>query len=543
MKNAIRILSLFLCLITALGCFTACQKDDTEKESDTAPTEEATEAVVIELGAVIDKTYTIVEIDRQSGTCLALLLEDEDSYKDGTYTKGREYDIETQEVLREIKYTRDSKDRLTKVVYSDPKTQDTLGTEEYAYTVDGRPLSSVSRDEKGLTIDSTSYTYNSDGSYTVATVKDSRLASTSDYDRTGNITARTDYEYKNDGTYTIRSYENGKLTQYIDFTEDGSEATRAVYTYNPDGSFAVSLYENGILKNEQTGTADEVVTQPAETTTKEEKETLAANAPVTVPTTQNSVNEITTDNNNSADTTSTRPQTTTSPTTTEPITDASGSIDMLAQSRIFRSGEYYLSGMQDAGEQMGNMIIAVTPTSTYASFEIDFAAMMEMGSSGKTEMGVLQTADGTYYLLLSDEKKYCPLDESTMAMFGTTNGSEPMTPEEMFGDISFSNLFLQISQNAQPDKTESVIINNEMVTCYTFNTPSGEYAKHYVDDNGKLLRVEDYSTTGKIANNFEVTNISGDVADYMKKIPSDYVKTDIISLFSSLLGDSGTVIE
>lgn len=540
MKKPIRLLSLLLCLLLAVSCFAACGKETGDEQTEAPTTEEVTEPVVIELGAVIDKVYTIVEIDRTKRTCLALLLEDENSYKNGTYTQGREYDIITHEIMSEVRYTRDSKNRLTKVVYSDPKTSDTLRTEEYAYTPDGRPLSSVSRDAEGITINSIAYTYNADGTYEVATSEGGRLVSLATYDRTDKVISRIDYEYKDDGAYSIRHYADGKLTQLTEFAADGTESNRAVYTYKPDGTFTVSQYENGILKNEQTGTAEEVITQPTETTT-EEKETLDTNADITVPTEPPATrpNEGATNKNE----TTTRPSTTTTTTTTQPATDASGNIDMLAQSRIFRSGEYYMTGLISDGGDMSKMILAVTPKTMYASVELDFGAMMGGLETGVSEFGFLKASDGKYYLLDASKEICCEMDEATLNMIGGTDeNGETMSPEELFGDLSLSDAFIQVSENAKPDRTESTMVDGDMATCYTFNIATGESVKHYVNDNGSLVRVEEYSANGMIINSVDIENLSGDVQDHMKKVPKNYAKMGLFDFMLELMGDSGETI-
>ncbi|MBR3954660.1 MAG: hypothetical protein IKJ63_04210 [Clostridia bacterium] len=539
MKKPIRLLSLLLCLGMVLSCFAACG-EATDDPSEEVTTEESTEPVVIELGAFIDKVYTIVEIDRAAGTCLALLLEDENSYKNGTYTQGRTYDIDSHELLTEIKYTRDAKKRLTKVVHTDAKSGDTVKTEEYSYASNGKMLSSVSRDANRMTIDSLVYTYNADGTYTVTTTKAGKLASIAEFDRTDKAVARTDYEYKADGTYTVRFYKDGRMTQYVTFNAEGNEATRAVYTYNPDGSYTVALYENGILKNQQTGTAQDVVTQPAETTTQEEKETLDANAPVVVPTTTppTTNNNNNNDDNNNDQPPATRPTRPTEPPTTEaPATDASGGIDMLAQSRIFRSGEYCLVGAMEEGNEIMYMTVAITRNTMYTSMEVDFGSMMGSGSTGMTELGFLQTANGTAYMLEPKSKTYCSMDESLNL------GDDTLNPGELFADIDMSEAFIPISENAQPDKRENAVVNGEMVTCFTFNTASGESVKHYVNDNGQLIRVEDFNADGRMIQMFDVESLSGNIAEYMRKIPSDYKKTDLMNMLIAMMGDYGTIIE
>ncbi len=540
MKKPIRLLSLLLCLVLVASCFAACGKETGDEQTETPTTEEATEPVVIELGAVIDKVYTIVEIDRTKRTCLALLLEDENSYKNGTYTQGREYDIITHELVSEVRYTRDSKNRLTKVVYSDPKTNDTIQTEEYSYTPDGRPLSSVSRDAQGITINSVAYTYNTNGTYDVATSENGRIASIATCDSTDKVITRIDYEYKDDGSYSIRHYADGKLIQLTEFAADGTESNRAVYTYNPDGTFSVSQYENGILKNEQTGTADQVITQPAETTT-EEKETLDTNADITVPTEPPATrpNENTTNKND----TTTRPNTTTTTTTTQPATDSSGNIDMLAQSRVFRSGEYYMTGLISDGGEMSKMILAVTPKTMYASVELDFGAMMGGLSTGVSEFGFLKASDGKYYLLDASKEICCEMDEATLTMIGGTDANgETMSPEELFGDLSLSDAFIQVSESAKPDRTENAMVDGNMVTCYTFNIATGESVKHYVDDNGSLVRVEEYSANGLIINSVDIENLSDNVQDHMKKVPKNYTKMGLFDFMLELMGESGETI-
>ncbi len=539
MKKTIRLFSLLLCLCIVFS-FTAC-KDAAEDITEPSTEEDATEPVVIELGAFIDKVYTIVEIDRSAGTCLALLLEDENSYKNGTYTQGRTYDIDTHELLTEITYTRDARKRLIKVVHADAKNGDTIKTEEYAYNTTGKLLSSVTRDANRMTIDSVAYTYNTDGSYTVTNIKKGKLSSIADFDRTDNAISRIDYEYKADGTYTVRSYKDGRMTQYVTFNAEGNEATRAVYTYNPDGSYTVALYENGLLKNEQTGTAQDVVTQPAatEVATETNKETLDKDATIVVPTepVATTPNEKPTDKNETA----TRPTVTptTPPTTIAPATDASGGIDMLAQSRIFRSGEYCLVGAMEEGNEIMYMTVAFTRNTMYTSMEVDFGKMMGSGSTGMTELGFLQTADGTAYMLETTSKTYCSMDESINI------GGESFDLSEEFKtmDMDMSEAFIPISENALPDKTENAVINGEMVTCYTFNTATGESVKHYVNDNGQLIRVEDFNAAGNMIQMFDVENLSGNIPEYMRKIPSDFKKTDLMSMLLTMMGDYGTVIE
>lgn len=542
MKKAFRIPALVLCLIITLSCFTACTDDTTADPNESDPVnEEVTDPVVIELGAVIDKVYTIVEIDRDAGTCIALLLEDENSYKNETYKQGRQYDINTHELLAEITYTRGTANRLMKVVYNDPKNNDILKTEEYAYSADGQMLSSVSRNEKGMITDSVSYNYNADGSYTVTTIKETKVVSITEFDRMNNVIARTDYEYKDNGAYTKRSYADGRMMQYVTCNAEGNEETRAVYTYNADGTYTVALYENGLLQNQQTGTAEDIVTQPPETTT-QERETLDSNAQVTIPPTT----EPTTNNNDP--TTATRPSTQTTtqpttqpstrPTTTEPVTDASGSIDMLAQSRIFRSGEYCLVGSMENGNEIMYMTVAITGSTMYTSMEVDFGQMMGTGSTGMTELGFLQTADGTTYMLETKTKTYCSMAEAS-ALFG----EEGADVEDLFGDLDMSEAFIAVSQYAQPDKTENKTLNGESVTCYTFNVATGESVKHYVNSNGQLVRVEDYNASGNIIQMFDVENLSGNFAEYMKKIPSDFTKTDLMTMLLGMMGDYGTVIE
>lgn len=532
MNKIIRTLSLLLCLIMVLSCFAACG-EDTEDPTEPSASADATEPELIdvELGAVYKNTYTIVEIDRKNNTALALKLEDENSYKDETYTEGCEFDIDTQEVLRFIAYTRDSKNRLTKVTYTD-KDGKTVGSEEYTYTAAGQLLSSSTRDADGITVNSVAYTYNEDGTYSIATSEEGRLISIVSYDANENVTARNDYEYAEDGSYKLRSYASGKLTQEIGYAADGTEATRAVYTYNADGSFKVTMYENGVLKTEESGNAEEAQTQPEEPTT-QEKEVLDTDTPVNIPTSAPATEEATTKKNNKPDkddtTTSTRPVTTTEP---EPITDASGNVDMLAQSRLFRSGKFYITGYMGDDGMTNKMVLAVTDRTMYASLELDVGEMMGMGSTGTAELGFLSAADGTYYLLESTTKTYCPMDEATMNMLGAESA------DELFGEMNFTELLLPIDENAQPDKTETKSISGQIATCYTFNTPSGEYAKHYVNNDGELIRVEDYSASGGIVNYLEIDHLSGEVADYMMNPPTDYTKTDLLNFMIKLMGDN-----
>ena len=213
---------------------------------------------------------------------------------------------------------------------------------------------------------------------------------------------------------------------------------------------------------------------------------------------------------------------------------------MLAQSRIFRSGEYYFSGMMDTGTEVSKMIIAVTPNTMYASMEMDFGELMGMGSTGASALGFLQAADGNYYLLESSTKTYCLMDESAMAMFGSEG--EDFNPEELFGDINLADAFVKIDKNAQPDNTEKTSLNGKSVTCYTFNAASGEFVKHYVDSKGNLIRIEDYEASGKMINCLDVESISGNVETYMKQLPSDYTKTNLYSFLIGLIGDSGTIV-
>ena len=540
MKKTIRLLALLLCLCMVMSCFAACGEAN-EEQPDEVSTQEATEPVVIELGAFIDKKYTIVEIDRSAGTCLALLLDDENSYKNGTYTQGRTYDINTHELLTEITYTRNAKKLLTKVVHTDAKNGDTVKTEEYSYTTDGKLLSGVTRDKNRITIDSTVYTYNVDGSYTVTTTKEGKLSSIADFDNTNKAVARTDYEYKADGSYTVRSYQDGRMTQYVTITSEGNEATRAVYTYNTDGSYTVALYENGILKNSQTGTAADVVTQPSEAPTEtEDKEVLDTNATITVPTEPAPTTPNASPTNKNEQPTNPTVTPTTPPTTEAPATDASGGIDMLAQSRIFRSGEYCLRGSMEEGNEIMYMTVAFTRNTMYTSMEVDFGEMMSGVSTGMTELGFLQTADGKSYMLEPNTKTYCSMDETISFAGETIDLSQEF--ENM--DIDMSEAFIQISENAQPDKKENAILNGEQVTCFTFNTASGESVKHYVNSNGQLIRVEDYNASGNIIQMFDVENLTGNIPEYMKKIPSDFTKTGLMQMLMAMLGDDyGTTID
>ncbi len=535
MNKIIRTLSLFLCLIMVLSCFAACGEDTEGTSEPTSAEVTEPELIEVKLGAVYKSVYTVVEIDRNAGTALALKLEDENSYKDETYTEGCEFDIDSQEITRFISYTRDSKNRLTKVVYTD-KDGKTVGSEEYAYTATGKILSSSTRDADGITVNSVAYTYNDDGTYSVATSADGRIVSIVTYDANDNATNRNDYAYAADGSYTLRCYENSKLTQEIGYAADGTEASRTVYTYNADGSFKVTVYENGVLKTEESGNAEEVPTQPEEATT-QEKEVLDSNAEVTIPTTVPATDapteEATTKKNNKDDkdntTTTTRPVTTTE---AEPITDASGNVDMLAESRMFRSGKFYITGYMGEDGMTNKMSLAVTDNTMYASLELDVGEMMGMGSTGNSELAFLCAADGTYYLLESKTKTYCPLDEATMNMLGAEDA------DDLFGEMNFTEMLLPVDEDAKPDKTETKSINGQIATCYTFNTPSGEFAKHYVDEDGELIRVEDYSASGNCVNYLEIDELSGDVADYMMNPPTDFTKTDLLNFMIALMGDN-----
>ena len=544
MKKKIRIFSIFLCLSLVLSCFAACSKD--ENPDDTQAFEQENEPVVIELGAVIDDIYTIVEIDRSNNTCLAVLLDSEDSYREETYTEGREYDIDTQELLRLVQYTRDSKNRVMEITYTDPATNELLGTEEFEYDAQGRLTAQTTRNAMGITESSTAYQYNDDGTYVVSISESGRIVSMVTYsDNT--VIERTDYTYSDDGSYGYRTYKDGKLMLYINYGADGNEITRAEYTYNTDGTFSVALYENGVLTNQQTGTEEEIQTQPQETTT-EPKEVLDSDAVVVVPTTipatennptttrRNSDNDN--NNNNNDDTTTTTKQAPPTTTTTQPaVTDASGDIDMLKQSKIFRSQTFCMTGYINEADEITGIVMAVTPTSTYAAMEMDFGLMMDMGSTGISELGFLATTDGKYYMIDPKSKSYSPMDESAMAIFGTES------PTEIFDEFNFSDLILPVDKNASPDKTESTTWNGTLTTCYTFNLASGAYQKHYVDNEGRLLHVEDYSENGSKVNEMDIASLSDTVEDYMRTPPADYTSVDLMAFMLNMLGDVGTVVQ
>ena len=88
------------------------------------------------------------------------------------------------------------------------------------------------------------------------------------------------------------------------------------------------------------------------------------------------------------------------------------------------------------------MVLAVTDRTMYASLELDVGEMMGMGSTGTAELGFLSAADGTYYLLESTTKTYCPMDEATMNMLGAESA------DELFGEMNFTELLLPIDENA-----------------------------------------------------------------------------------------------
>ncbi len=565
MKPIIRIASLLLCLILVAGCFAACGKDDPEQTltdgnvSENVSEENTTEAeVVVELGATIDKEYIIIEIDKKAGTFLAILADNEDSYRLGTYTAGREYNIETKECIRYIAYARDTENRLIGVTYTDPKTGDMLSTESYTYDEEGRLLNETVRNEIGITVSSRVYTYNEDDSYSLVTSENGKLVSTVNYDKDNKVTSRSDYAYAEDGSYTFKSYEDNRLMTFVKYGVDGSETERTEYTYNEDGSFKVTVTQNGEVVKEEEGGKDEVESMPEESTTAA-KETLDKDTQITTtapakdddpatttkknetPTTKPSVRPTTTEKPEA--TTTKKPEPTTAkkpdPTTTtkkpEPITDTSGAIDMLAQSKIFRSGNYLIEGTMGEGTEAVSTVLAVTKDTMYAAAEFDFGAEMGMGSTGKTMMGFLSTKDG-YYLIEENSKTYCLMDDATMQMLGVESA------EEMFGDISFSELMVEIDASAQPTATESKTMNGKAVTVYTFEASTGEQQKHWVDNQGNLLRIEDYSKSGSQVNLLDLTSISGNVPANMKTPPADYTQTDLMSFMLAILESTGATV-
>ena len=529
MKSSFRFLTILLCLALALFCFSACGKDEQPEVPVDQSSEEATQApLTVELGAVAFGKYTIIEIDREAGTCLAVELTDENSYRDNTYSNGVEIDIETEEILRNIEYTRDSENRITKITYTNAENGDILGTEEFSYAEDGSMLGHTVRDAIGMTVSSIVYKYNDDGTYTVSASEKGRIVSITEYGLDDVLIGRDNYEYEDDGAYIIRSYAETRLVKYVKYAADGSEASRAEYTYHEDGSFTVEVYENGVLVNTDNGTADEAETEPAESTTAA-KEVLDQDATVVIPsettTQQQSSTQKPTENNNDNNNNNND--------NNNNNNNNNNTGDLLAQSRVFRSGKFYVTGQLGDGSQSGKMTLAVTDKTMYAAAEFDLGKEMGFESTGNAELGFLTAADGKYYLIEASTKTYCPMDESVMSMLGVSD------PQELFGELNFDDMMLNIDENAKPDKTTSTTLNGQAVTCYTFKLPGGEYENHYVDNKGNLKRVDDYTASGSLISTIDINSISGDVPANMQNPPADYTQTDLLNFMMTLLGDAG----
>ncbi len=562
MKPFTRLTSALLCLVLIAGCFAACgEKDPVQTITDGNAAEISTEEntteaeVVIELGAIIDKEYTIIEIDKKAGTFLAIVMDNEDSYRLNTYTIGREYDLETKECIRLIAYARDGENRLIGVTYTDPKTKSMLRTESYSYDDQGRLLNETVRNEIGITVNSRVYSYNEDGSYLLVTSENGKLVSSVNYDKDNKVTSREDYSYADDGSYTYKYYNDNRLITFVQYGTDGAEAERKEYTYNEDGTFKVTVSKNGEVISEEDGEKADAEAMPEESTTaaKEvlDKDTVVTTtAPTTTskndkndPTTTTKKNDTTTTTKKPDPTTTTKkpdPTTTTKkpdPTTTtkkpDPTTDASGAIDMLAQSKIFRSGEYFITGYMGEGSEAVEASLAVTPDTMYAAAQFDLGAEMGMGTTGMTAIGFLSTKDG-YYLVEDISKTYCLMDEATLQTLGVENA------EELFGDANFNELMLQIDENAKPSKTESKTLNGKAVTCYTFTASEGEQ-KHYVNANGELVRVEDYSTSGTMVNMIDISSITGNVPASKKAPPADYTQKPLLEFMLAIFEKAGAL--
>ena len=211
-------------------------------------------------------------------------------------------------------------------------------------------------------------------------------------------------------------------------------------------------------------------------------------------------------------------------------------IDMLAQSRIFRSGHFACQGTVVKDETATDIYFATDKSTFLFSTDLDFGDMLGMGQTNMVNVSYLVTPDITY-MCSNTHQIYTSLTKENLNNMGYN------TAEEMFKVIDVSDFALKLSADDEPIETELLTKDGKPVTCYTFKTAGNGLQKHYVSADGSLILVEDYKYNGKLNASLTLDSITNNLQGAMLTLHDDYKEEDLFSFLLRLIQDNGVVIQ
>ena len=208
-------------------------------------------------------------------------------------------------------------------------------------------------------------------------------------------------------------------------------------------------------------------------------------------------------------------------------------IDMLAQSRLIRSGYYACRGT-----------ITIASTSTDIEFiaagdDFLLTAPVNVDDNDSTTVKHISYLhkQNTYYMLNSYDKiYYVPGDDDKFAI-------DYYEIQEMIRDFDLTYMLGSVSEKEEPFKTEKVTLDGQSVTCYSFDEGAPSPQKHYVDDCGNLILITDRCPGGNRNWSFAIDSVTYFDHDELLAVPENYIATDYLSFLIKAMPDNSTIIE
>lgn len=170
------------------------------------------------------------------------------------------------------------------------------------------------------------------------------------------------------------------------------------------------------------------------------------------------------------------------------------------QFEILRNNSFYLNcEMSQNGVVYEKMDIAVTDNSYYLSSELE-----------GVEIGIL-ISDDELYMLYPEKKAALHMSESLL-------GIMEMSKEDLISSADFGFSYAPGIKDMKVERTEK--FRNKDCTVYSYFTGAEKIEIYMCGDS--LVRMVFYDSTMKIISDMVVNNISEDVSESYRKVPSDY---------------------
>lgn len=211
-------------------------------------------------------------------------------------------------------------------------------------------------------------------------------------------------------------------------------------------------------------------------------------------------------------------------------------IDMLAQSRIFRSDNFVISGTYTKNNSSADFELAIYGQNMLLTEYVDLNFSTDNGIFDPETFSLL-VKDGSLYFINPVAKLYCPVTEDVLTMFGYTS------KEEYLKNLRILDLF-KLSDKDEPTSSETVLldVHGSKATSYSFITAKNTIQKHYVDEKGKLIRVLDFDKNGGLIAYIDIESISSAGTEEIITLPADYIETGFFDFIASLAEDDNGVI-